>query len=164
MRQVIALLAVAASLVACAPANVAGNYSGNVTNGTSTCPGNWSTGNTSTVTFAVAQSGGNVTVNVQGVAGAGLALWTGSAAFSGTVAGNGISATLIGTTAQMTGNCRYTYRADLNGSLNGNTLDGTVTYRPDITAPPGSDCDAMRVTGCTITQTFNGLRPPPAGP
>jgi hypothetical protein len=161
MREVFALLAASAGLLACAPANVAGNYNGNVTNGTNTCPGNWTTGNMSTVTFAVAQSGGNVTVNVQGVAGGLLLLWTGSTMFSGTVGGNGINATLIGTNQQTAGNCHYTIRADLNGSLNGNTLEGTVTYRPDIPTPASPDCEAMRVTGCMSQQSFNGLRPPP---
>jgi len=139
------------------PADLKGDYQGNLTNGTSSCPGTWSNGAQTSVTFHVTQSGANASVEVMGAAGVQADLALGSRIFSGLVTGSTLNATLLGTREQTQGNCRYTLRADLTGKLTNNTLEGTVVLTPQpITI---SDCQTAKVTGCSMTQSFNGIRP-----
>ena len=139
-----------------APANIAGAYTGNITNGQSTCPGNWQTGQTAQVTITAVQSGSTVSLDVTGGAGLYVQLALGASTFNGTVTGDSVDATLHGTNAQTAGNCDYTWSATFDGQLSGDTLAGTVTYAPVTNG--ASDCDAKQITGCSEVQTFNGVR------
>src|SRR5262245_37601447 len=101
----IVLLGLAASSCT-APANVRGDYQGNVVNGTSSCPRSWTNGATSTVTFRVGQSDADITIEIQGTSGIAVEALLGSRVFQGTVEGDQVTAKLIGTREQTQGSCR----------------------------------------------------------
>jgi hypothetical protein len=136
---------------------VSGAYTGNITNGQSSCPGNWQAGQTTHVTMNAVQSGGDVSLDVTGGAGLYVQVALGASTFNGTVDGESINATLHGTTSETDGNCTYTWSATFAGSLSGDTLTGNVTYTPVTNG--GSDCTANQIEGCSETQSFDGVRP-----
>ncbi|MFZ5889930.1 MAG: hypothetical protein ACOY0T_02590 [Myxococcota bacterium] len=155
------LVLVAASAIgACgsddSPANIAGTYSVNTTNGKSTCSFDWNEGDTSSgVPVSIVQNGAAITVSVTGLAAAGLVLLVGTADFDGSVEGHAFTATAYGKVPRSSGNCTYTVNATIKGSVSGDTIQGTVTYTPAGNGNP--DCAALT---CTAVQQFNGARPP----
>jgi hypothetical protein len=138
-------------------ADISGSYAGNITNGASSCPGNWQVGASAQVSAVAVQSGGNVSLDVTGAAGVIVQAALGSSTFNGTVSGDDVSATLHGTTSQTDGNCTYTWAATFAGTLSGDTLSGTITYAPVTNG--GSDCTAHQITTCSEVQSFDGVRP-----
>ena len=152
--------ALALSVGACGSVNVivSGTYTGTVTNGVNSCPGTWTTGQASNADVTVAQTGSSVSLQVQGAAGLLLQLGFGTNAFSGSVSGGHIDATIIGSVSSTAGGCQYTFDGNLSGDLVGNTLSGTITYTPKTNG--NADCTAMGITGCSRVQSFTMNRPP----
>lgn len=138
------------------PANLAGTFSVNTTNGQNSCSFDWTEGDTSTgVPVVIAQDGASITVTVNGAAAIGLGLLVGTNEFQGSVKGHSFDATAYGKLARTSGNCTYTVNARIQGSVSGDTIQGSVTYTPAGNGNP--DCAALT---CSAVQQFNGARPP----
>jgi hypothetical protein len=140
------------------PLDVSGVYSGPVVNGTSSCPGLWNTGQTSDVQINAAQSGSNISLQLQGGAGLFVRLLLGADSFNGTVSGAHIDAILIGSTQTTMMGCVYSWTGNLSADLNGNTLTGQIQYTPQTNG--NADCTTQNITGCARQQTFTLTRPP----
>ncbi len=141
------------------PANVAGNYAINVTNGTNACAfPNWMVGTTaSNIMLTITQDSSTITGNVGGVTGTALQLTLGDHVLHGDVSGNDIDLTLNGTRAATQGMCTYTVILDAHATLVGDFLsNGTLTYHLATNHSP--DCGALET--CKTLQSFNGSRPP----
>jgi len=141
------------------PANVGGNYTVAVTNRDNGCNlMNWTVGNSATnIGVTVTQNGTQAVASVNGLVGGYLDVVLGAHDFTGTVDGDHLSLTLFGTRTSNSGNCTWTYNADLEAELNGDILTGTIDYRPKTNGNP--DCTEMQNT-CSSRQDFNGTRPP----
>jgi hypothetical protein len=139
-------------------ANVAGNFSVNLTNKDNGCNfANWTVGQMTTgVPVTITQSGSDVTATITGAAGAFVTLVFGSAVFTGKVDGATLDLTLYGTRSVTMGNCTYTVNGELKGSIVGDVLDGTIDYKSATNGSP--DCGAIQ--DCQSEQAFNGTRPP----
>jgi len=138
--------------------DVAGVYSGPVTNGMNSCPGFWNTGMASDAMVTVAQTGSSVSIQVQGGAGIALTLGFGTNSFSGTVSGSHIDAGIIGSVPTTRGGCVSTSNGTLSADLATNTLTGTIVYTPQTNGH--ADCATLLVNGCSSQQTFALNRPP----
>jgi hypothetical protein len=148
-------------LVGCgggSPANVAGTYTINLTNRDNGCMlQNWVAGEQTTgVMGQMTQSDENASMTVMGLAGLALNAWLGSNVFSGTVDGNDVNLTILGSKSYTTGNCTYTYNALIDGSISGDTLSGRIVY----TAATNDNPDCAALDGCSSYQDFNAIRPP----
>jgi len=154
------LLTVVAVCSACGddPADVAGAYTVNVTNGANGCAfANWTVGaSSSNIAVTVAQDGPAATASVGGLTGNFLDAWLGGHVFSGTVDGDQLDLTLIGTRAGSMGSCAYTFNAVIAARSSGDVLTGEIRYQAQTNG--GLDCAAL--TGCASVQAFNGARPP----
>lgn len=138
-------------------ANVAGSYEINTVNGSSNCEFDWDEGATnSDIPLSVTQSGNKVTAQVEGLAAVAFALVLGTTEFKGTVRGDDFELTAHGTRTQTQGNCTTTLNAIIEGTIDGDAISGTITYRPASNDNP----DCKDVEACAATQTFNGIRPP----
>lgn len=141
-------------------ANVAGNYTIALTNGPNGCnlssftPGSTTSG----VSAVVVQDGSKVTLTIEGLAGLALAglLGANRNVFTGDVDGDSMQVESIGTKANTSGNCTYTYNATIDGSLDGDVLRGRISYR----AADNGNTDCSQVHGCLSYQDYNGTRPP----
>ncbi|MFO0558066.1 MAG: hypothetical protein U0269_08600 [Polyangiales bacterium] len=153
-------MALGSLLVAgCAPLNVAGTYSGAVTNRDNGCMlSNYNVGDmTSGINMVVTQSGSDVTVDVQGLAGVALSLFTANPdPMRGTATPVGFSVSKIGRNGTTSGDCTYNTVVEANGTLNGDSLSGTVTYRYQVT---NAAACGFRAT-CRTEQSFAFVRPP----
>jgi hypothetical protein len=138
--------------------DVAGVYSGPVTNGGNSCPGAWVTGQSNDANVNVVQTSADVSVQVQGAAGVLLQLGFGTNAFTGTVSGNRIDALIIGSAQATAGGCQYSFNGNLTADLSGEILTGTIAYTPKTNN--SADCSTMSVTGCSRSQTFTMNRAP----
>lgn len=138
------------------PANLAGTFSVNTTNGKNTCSFDWTEGDSSSgVPVVITQDGATIHVSVNGAAAVGLALLVGTNEFDGSVDGHSFDATAYGKLPRTSGNCTYTVNGRIRGSVSGDTIQGTVTYTPAGNGNP--DCAAL---SCEAVQQFNGARPP----
>jgi hypothetical protein len=149
----------ALALCGCAPVDVAGTYTGAVTNRENACNlPQWTVGNSSTgISMVVTQSGADVTAEVQGLAALALNLFAGNTdPLRGTVNGSGFAVGKSGTRAMSMGACAYTGRIDARATLSGNALEGTVTYRYVTNNVP--DCGSLST--CSSVQAFSFSRPP----
>jgi phage-related protein len=157
MRCLPLLIVVAAC--SSSPANVAGTYSVAVTNRDNGCNlMNWTVGNSAAnIGVTITQNGTQAIATVNGLVGGYLDVVLGSHELSGTVDGDHLSLTLFGTRTSSSGNCTWTYNANLEADLNGDILQGTIDYRPKTNGNP--DCTQMLAT-CSSRQDFNGTRPP----
>lgn len=149
--------ALLASSCSASPANVAGTWSINLTNGTNGCMlDNWTPGeSTSGIPVTFTQSGSAVTLTVMGGYATALDIYFGSHVFTGMVDGNRIDARLVGR-AGGTGGCAYTPVIDLTGTVAGDTVTGQLLWSFDTNTSP--DC-GMYAT-CQTDQSMNGSRPP----
>lgn len=140
------------------PADFAGNYTVAVTNGQNGCGfQNWTVGAASNGTpVNITQNGSSVSADVGSVAGAYYNLILGSHVFSGGVSGTNMSASIHGTRSAKKGNCTYQVTADMEGTLNGDSISGTISYT--TTTNGGSDCSTLKK--CVSIQNFAGSRPP----
>ncbi len=154
-------LGAATLIAACGsdPADVAGTYAIALTNRDNGCAiANWTPGPIAgTVTMVVTQNGDAASADVQGLARAALDALTGGHVFTGTVDGASVDLTITGTRAMSQGACAYTIDADLEATLAGDALSGSVFYRARTNG--AAECGAL--TGCQSQQDFAGARPPP---
>lgn len=142
------------------PANVAGTYTINLTNGPNGCMvDNWDEGATSTgTTVVITQDGSTIEADVQGLAGTYLDLVVGSSVFEGTVSGDHIDARLTGH-ARTQGSCAYTLLIDMDADLDGDVLQGSLRWFAQTNGL--ESCGILNT--CQNTQAFNGTRPPGSG-
>jgi hypothetical protein len=141
------------------PPNVAGHYTINVTNGQNNCPlTGWQEGQSfSNITFDVTQDGENLLGTFQGVlATIFLQAVIGATDFQGTVSHQSVEMTRLGTQTFTSGACMFTVRADLQGTSNGDVLQGQIVYKPVTHDDP----DCASIESCSAVQMFNGTRPP----
>jgi hypothetical protein len=141
------------------PSDVSGDYTVALTNRDNGCAiANWTIGaQSSGVPVTITQTGATATATVMGAGGVLLDFLLGNHAFSGSVDGDAVLLTSIGTVAQHTGNCTYTFTATIAGALSGDALSGQVIYA--VADNGNSDC--ATVDTCQSTQDFSGARPPP---
>ncbi|HEX9296702.1 MAG TPA: hypothetical protein VF881_12740 [Polyangiaceae bacterium] len=163
MNGRILLMCVTVATAACSgsdytqPVDVSGAYAGQVTNGVNSCPGVWVTGAMADVQVTAAQSGEDVSLQVNGAAALALEGAFGSRSYNGKVSGSHIEALIIGTVMQMRSGCTWTTNGTVAADLNGNTLSGTVTYSPQTNNH--ADCTTEGVAGCSSAQSFTLTRP-----
>jgi hypothetical protein len=141
------------------PVHVAGDYTLALTDRDNGCHlSSWTVGQQTTgIPMTITQSMEQVTANVGGIAQVALDLGLGDHVFTGTVSSSSLDANITGTVPQQTGNCTYTYNAEIYGTLSGNALAGFVHY----TAATNENHDCTAVENCVSTQEFSGSRPPP---
>jgi hypothetical protein len=158
MSRKVALALVVAAACGDDPADVAGTFTLSLTNRDNGCNiANWTTGPIAgTVPLVVTQSGSSASAEVQGLARAALDALVGGHVFTGSVDGADLSLTIVGTRAASQGACAYTMDADLEATLTGDNLAGSVLYRARTNG--ATDCGAL--TGCVSQQDFAGARPP----
>jgi hypothetical protein len=153
------LVMVAAILAGCGsdPVDAEGNWTVSITNRADDCNIGWTEGQSSNnVTVNITQNDDAIIVDVTGLGGGVLNLFLGGDdVFSGTVDGDQIEAVREGTNARTMGNCTYTYNATITADINGDTMMGSLTYRPADNG--NSDCAAIQ---CENVQDFSGNRPP----
>ena len=138
---------------------MAGNYTIALTNRDNGCNlSNFTSGDQTTgVSVTFTQNGSAVTATVNGAAGAGLQLLLGGGknVFTGD---DSIDLTSLGTLSKTSGNCTWTFNAEITGDLSGDALTGRIDYRAADNGNP--DCTSMNIHGCDTYQDFNGTRPP----
>lgn len=158
-RSVLAALALTLTTASCgsSPADVAGSYALNLTNGANGCMVmSWTEGESTTgVPLVITQDGESFTADVQGTAGLYLDLTAGAHQFTGTVSGTHLDGTLRGS-GRAQGSCAYTINIDLSGELSGDVMTGDLTWYADTNDSP--DCGMLAT--CENRQLFNGARPP----
>jgi hypothetical protein len=135
---------------------VGGVYRGTVTNDFNTCSATWSKGMVSDATMTIVQMDANVTVQVDGQAGAVLQATLGTSFFTGFLTGNHIDANIAGTVVATRGGCVYTSNAELGADLGGDILTGVIIYTPQTNGH--ADCALLQVNGCSGKQTFGVTR------
>jgi len=165
--------AVVASAIACggssfqpspsttAPSDIGGDYIATLTNGTNDCQfANWTAGSTTSVHLDVQQTGPSATATVTGVAGLLFdVILGGMPQFQGTVSGDSFDLVAVGTNASKDGQCSYTIKATLTGTLTGDAIQGNLTYSE--TTNGSSDCSYHAT--CTSVEAYAGARAPDAG-
>lgn len=135
--------------------DVSGNYSVALTDGDNSCK--WAWGNrdaNARVPFTITQDGKDLTGKIMGLDAIGFALIFGTDDFKGTANGKSFTLTKPGN-ALKEGNCPYSYNATIEGSVEGDSISGTITY---ATATNGNP--ACADVECSATQLFAGSRPP----
>ena len=145
-------------LAACGSnSNVAGDYTIALTNRDNGCKlSNWTVGNQTTgVTVTMTQSGSDVTAMVKGGGGLALGALLGTSSFTGD---DSIDLKALGSRPNQSGNCTWTFNAEITGDLSGDVLTGRIDYRAADNGNP--DCTTMGIHGCDSYQDFNGTRPP----
>jgi hypothetical protein len=140
-----------------ASSNLAGSYTVSVTNADNGCMiQNWEAGkSTSDIPFLIEQQDKNLNGTLQGLAGAALFLSIGTNMFVGTATGSDFDITAHGTTMHAQGTCMYELNAEIQGSISGDLISGTIKYAPATSNDPA--CASLQ---CSSTQNFNGTRPP----
>ncbi len=159
MRLSLATLSLSTVLTCgCAPADLAGNYTLNLTNRDNGCDfDNWEVGkSTAAIPMTITQEDASINGTVEGLTGAYLNLILGSNVFRGEVAGQTFTMAITGSRSGSKGNCAYTVNATANGSLSTDVISGTISYSAQTNN--NSDCGAL--SGCVSRQEFNGTRPP----
>jgi hypothetical protein len=148
----------AAGAAACSDADVAGNYTAQLTNRSDGCSLGLTTGENSSASFTVTQSGGDVTLQVKGLPGLLIASFLGSDTFTGGVDGNDVNLERKGNVKNTTGSCEYTFNAKIDASQDDDTMKGRIEYRAATNGT--ADCGSRK--DCVTVQEFNATRPPPA--
>jgi len=141
------------------PTNFAGSYALTIVNGDNACQlQNWKAGDSSTnITADITQDSGLAEITIPGntLAGAFLLLTLGTSTFSGTVTGNELTATYLGTQTQTQNACNYTTKATLDVTLDANSVvSGTITYTPQT----NGDASCGVLNTCSYSQTVSGTR------
>ncbi len=154
----IALALALGGAAACSDANVAGNYTAAITNRTDNCSIGWTSGDQAMATFTVTQSGSDVTLAVNGLAGIFVAGVLGTSTFVGDVNGDELDLRVTGTARKVSGGCEFTFNGKVSASQDGDVMAGRVEYR----AATNGDSDCGSREDCLSTQEFNATRPPPA--
>jgi hypothetical protein len=164
MHQRIALALVALVSLGCGssdsgpPVDFSGQYAGPSINGMSTCPGSWTTGAMANGAVNLVQSGSDIQFQTEGDTRLVFTLVFGSNSFTGKATGSHVDAVIVGSVANMQGECTYTWTGTIAANLEGDTLRGTLTYTPNTNRH--ADCDSQKVTGCTRVTDFTYTRAP----
>jgi len=156
------LLLITAILAGCGsddPVDAEGTWTVSTVNREDDCNIGWNVGQTSqNVEVSITQSNGGESVNVDinGIGGGVVDLFLGgNDIFTGHVSGAHLTATREGTRSNNMGNCTYTYNATIEAHISGDTMMGSISYRPATNG--NSDCAAVE---CVNVQDFSGNRPP----
>jgi len=153
-------IALALTVPACSntPVDAAGDYTLLLTNADNGCEfGNWTVGQTSSPTaLTITQDGSSATATVGAGAGVALDLVLGGHVFVGTVDGNHLDLEIIGTRSTTTGGCTFTLTANVNATVTGDNIAGTLDYTTATNHSP--DCGTKEA--CHSVQNFSGARPP----
>ncbi|MBX3247536.1 MAG: hypothetical protein KF901_10200 [Myxococcales bacterium] len=159
MRALVCSFACLLASCGSSPADFAGTYTINLTNGANECGVmGWTVGETSTSTIVITQREAEATVDVQGLARTYLDVVVGAHTFQGTISGDHVDATLTGR-AGSEGSCAYTLMIDLSADLEGDLLTGELRWYARTNGLP--ECGVYNT--CTNRQAFNGTRPPRGG-
>jgi hypothetical protein len=144
-----------------APSDISGDYIVTLTNGANACQfSNWTSGSSSNVHLDMQQTGSNATGTVTGVAGLLFdVILGGMPTFQGTVSGDSFSLAAVGTNSAKDGQCSYTIKATLTGTLTGDAIQGQLTYSE--TTNGSSDCSYHAT--CSSVEAYAGARAPDAG-
>lgn len=138
-------------------ADVAGEYETVVTNQANGCNfENWNAGATSNISVTLAQQGDNVTLIVNGLVSFLLDAALGDHTFTGKVRGDTIDVVLFGTRSNTTGNCTYTFNAEIHAEVVGDALNGQIDY----SAATNGNSSCATITNCGSYQDFTGTRVP----
>jgi hypothetical protein len=139
-----------------APANFAGSYSTTMTLGPNGCMfESWTEGNVSEdVPLTVTQTDTTVTVVVGGLIGGFLSLALGTNQLSGTVDGNTVHLSFVGTNVVTNQTTMCTYRMTATGDafLQGDLIDGDLDFTATMPSCP-------ELEGCHSYVSVTGLRP-----
>jgi hypothetical protein len=92
---------------------------------------------------------------LQGLAALALDAAIGTNQFDGTANGSSFDLIAHGKIMRAQGACMYELNAEIQGSISGDAISGTIQYAPATTNDPS--CTSLQ---CTSTQDFNGTRPP----
>jgi hypothetical protein len=141
--------------------DISGDYIVTLTNGANDCQfANWTSGSSSSVHLDVQQTGSSATGSVTGVAGLLFdAILGGMPEFQGTVSGDSFNLAAVGTNSAKDGQCSYTIKATLTGTLTGDAIQGQLAYSE--TTNGSSDCSYHAT--CSSLQAYAGARAPDAG-
>ena len=141
------------------PADLSGSYTVTITNGDNGCmTDGWMEGDsTEGIRIAVTQTGSDVAAVVEGLVGAYLTATLGSNRFQGRAVGTRLDLTLVGTNEAEIPGCRFTTDAYLDARVNGQFIEGTITYEPNTDGAAG--CGLL--DSCSNEQTLVGTRPLP---
>jgi hypothetical protein len=142
------------------PVNFNGTYTTTIVNGENGCGlDRWTAGeksdNVQVIATTDALNRNSVLVAVQGIAGGLLELSVGSRTFVSTSSGNELTGLLVGREANDKG-CMQSTRIRLKAKLNGDTLEGSLSYSFEVKNPEACGIKA----NCANIQTIKGLRPP----
>jgi hypothetical protein len=158
-----AMLALLSPIGACGggddpPAAIEGSYTVAITNGENKCNlQNWDEGATAmNIPFTITQDGTKLMGTVGGAAALVIVALLGSADYDGDVQGDGFVLKNFGTSSFTSGDCQFTIKAVVNGSISGDVIMGTIEYTPVTNDSPA--CGALEA--CVSEQLFNGTRPP----
>jgi hypothetical protein len=140
------------------PIDTSGVYTVSVTNKANACGyPNWNENeSTSGIQLTILQDGKNITGTVDGAVGALVQFLLGASTFQGTVSGNQVNATNFGTKSYTQNACTYTINIVMEGTLDGDALQGVLRYTPKTNESP--DCGVL--ASCESIQEFAGSRPP----
>ena len=161
MKSLTGLVVLTSLLGACgSDANVAGDYTIAVTSRDNGCNiSGWQVGAMSSgVSVTITQAGSTATAAVNGGGGFVLGGLLGKNDFTGTVNGDQVDLTALGTAAKHAGNCTYTFNGEIAATATGDVLTGRIDYRAADNGNP--DCTTMSIHDCDSFQDFNGTRPP----
>jgi hypothetical protein len=140
--------------------DVAGVYSVALTTGSNGCEfDKWTVGSSvMDVPVTLTQQGTSATATVSGPAALVLDLVLGTAQFQGTVTGDAFTLTAYGSTSLKDGDCAFTIKASLSGSISNDAIQGQITYSETTNGNPAC---AYHST-CSSVQSFDGVRAPSA--
>ena len=139
------------------PANIAGDYTVSVANEENGCNvDTWDENGTATnIGVSIDQNGESASATVTGATGNFLDFVLGEHVFVGTVDRSSFELKMTGTRGFESGNCNWTYDAVLDGTIDGDAIEGEIRY--EAQTDMASDCTG--ITGCTNVQSFTGTRP-----
>lgn len=157
------LVLVALAAAGCATPDLSGDYVVEVTTGPRGCPTPdlWEEGTAAgidlTVTHDVDDPGGGVTLVVGGTTGFFYGRSVGEFTLTGEATGGEIEASVLGDLTYRAGMCTWDWRLELDATVTGDDIGGTITWVPVTNEHP--DCGEYAT--CRNTQTFAGARPSP---
>lgn len=139
-------------------ADFSGNYSVAVTNRTNDCQyDGFEIGKSAqNVAFEISQSGSTASGKMTGLAGDFYLFLFGIGTLQGEVVGDTVSLSSVGTAELVKNGCKFFVRAQIDATITGDAVNGTVTYSNETAEMP--QCQPL--SGCTSTQALSGNRPP----
>lgn len=144
-----------------APASPAGMYDLVLTDQENGCKlGGWKVGFSSNVTVELREVGSTVTAAPRGTMASILEGWLGTSAFEGTYDDPRLVLVLEGTRFTSNWGCVYTFDVTIDAALDGDLLDGGLSYRARTNG--AASCDELN--DCTSRRELHGMRSPSLSP